>query len=284
MNTSVRRASLINIVLNFFIFIIITIIGVLFSSLSMMSKALESFFDIITALVIYFTIKLNNKKADDDHQFGHTRAENIAGYTIGVLMIVLSLTLFYESCTSLINSENSFLLSPMLLYTTLFALAVKLFLYLYISHVLKHNTSPALSANKEDHLNDVYMFIAILLGFVGAYFGFYFLDALVSIFISLLIAKSGYGICRENIDFLMGKVADQEIIDSIEKELELIKEIKSINKIKTQYLGTAIQVEVHIGLDKRLTLEKAHKISHNVQENIEKINLVEHCFVHLEDY
>ncbi|MEC8339173.1 MAG: cation transporter dimerization domain-containing protein, partial [Nanoarchaeota archaeon] len=103
-------------------------------------------------------------------------------------------------------------------------------------------------------------------------------------FISLLIAKSGYAICRENIDFLMGKVADQEIIDCIEKKLQAIKEIKSINKIKSQYLGTVIQVEVHIGLDKKLTLEKAHRISHNVQENIEKINLVEHCFVHLEDY
>lgn len=284
MNTSIRSASLINIVLNFFIFIIIAIIGVLFSSLSMMSKALESFFDIITALVIYFTIKLNNKKADDDHQFGHTRAENIAGYTIGVLMIVLSLTLFYESCKSLINSENPFLFSPMLLYTTLFALAVKLFLYFYISHVLKSNNSPALKANKEDHLNDVYMFIALLLGFVGAYFGFYFLDALVSIFISLLIAKSGYVICRENIDFLMGKVADQEIIDCIEKKLQTIKEIKSVNRVKTQYLGTVIQVEVHIGLDKKLTLEKAHRISHTVQEKIEEINLVEHCFVHLEDY
>ena len=284
MNKSIRSASLINIFLNVLIFVVITVIGFLFSSLSMISKALESFFDIVTALVIFFTIKLNNKKADDDHQFGHTRAENIAGYTIGVLMIVLSLTLFYESCKSLINSENSFLFTPILLYTTFFALVIKLFLYIYISHVLKNNNSPALKANKEDHLNDVYMFIALLLGFVGAYFGFYFLDALVSIFISLLIAKSGYAICRENIDFLMGKVADQEIIDCIEKKLQAIKEIKSLNRVKTQYLGTVIQVEVHIGLDKKLTLEKAHRISHNVQEKIEEINLVEHCFVHLEDY
>lgn len=284
MNKQIHRASIINIVANFIILIIISFFGIFFSSLSMISKAIESFADILTAFVIHFTIKINNKKADEDHQFGHTRAENIAGYTIGVTMVLLSLTIMYESLVSLLLQKQTFVYSEVLLYVTIFALVIKIFLYFYMSYVLRSLKSPALQANKEDHLNDIYMFIGILFAYIGSLYGFYFLDLIVGLVIGLLILHSGISLCRENIDFLMGKVAEDSTIKIIKEKAYQIKEVNNINEIKTQYLGTMIQVEIHIALDKDMKLQKAHTISHKVQDAIESIEDVEHCFVHLEEY
>ncbi len=282
MHKEIKRASHINIISNILILIVVSITGFLFSSLSLISKAVESFHDILTAIVIHFTIKINNKEADNDHQFGHTRAENIAGYTIGILMIILALTILKESFFTFFNHSEALVYSNILIYTTLFALFVKLSLYFYIKHVLKSHNSPALDANKEDHLNDVFMFIAILIGFIGANFGYFFLDSLVGFIIGIIIFKSGFDICRENIDFLMGKVAQDSFIKKVKKLVNSNKSVLEVNEIKTQYLGSKIQVEIHIALDSKLTLIRSHDIAHEIQDIIEELDEVEHCFVHIE--
>lgn len=277
----VKRASIINIVANVFLLVIKLVVGILFSSISILSDAVNSFSDIVAAIFIYFTVRINDLEADNKHQFGHSRAENIAGYTTGVLMLVLSIAIIKMSVDKIISGsivEYNFLLMVVVGITFF----VKGGLYFYIRGIIKTHNSPALKANMQDHLNDVLIIFGVFIAIVGVRFGYYLLDPIMGILIAIYIFKSGFEICRENVHFLMGVSADDKFSEKVKKIALKNEDVLGVNDIFTQYLGNKIQVEVHIELDESFDLKTAHDVGNMVKENILKLGDVIYCFVHID--
>lgn len=278
-----KKASYLNIWANIFLFVLNLIVGLLFSTLSLISKAFESVHDILTAIIIHFTIKINNKKPDENHPFGHTRAENIAGYTIGVLMILLSLEVMYVAFEKIVTPEPV-IYNNILLYVVIIAFIVKGVLYFYVKSVLKKNKSAALRANMQDHLNDMFMYVGIFIAIVGIKMGYSIIDPIVGLMIGVLIFKSGIDIVKENMKYLMGVAADEKVVERIRKIAMGIEGVLGTNTIRTQYLGSRVQAEVHIELDSKLPLKDSHDIGKNVKFAIENLEDIEDCFVHVDVY
>ncbi len=282
-NKKVKNASILNILINIFLMFLNLFTGIIFSSISFISKGIESFQDVLTAVIIYFSIKLNNKEKDSVHQFGHTRAENIAGYSIGVIMILLGLEVVKTGIDKILNPQ--IMKFNFYLFIIVFiALFLKLFLYFYIKQILKINNSPALKANLQDHLNDILMYLGLFFAVLAIKFGYYLVDPIIAIIIGFLILKSGYNIVKENISYLMGTTADKKITNKIKKIAINIDEVLKINLCKTQYLGNKIQVEIHIALNSKIDLTKAHNIGNQVRDEIVNLDEVVSCFVHIDPY
>lgn len=281
MKPILKQASIINIISNVLLFIVKFVIGIMFSSISLLSDSINSFSDVIAAVFVYFSVKINGKAPDEEHQFGHTRAENIAGYTTGVLMIILSLTIIKISVEKIIFNET-ISYNILMLFAVYLTFFVKLFLYFYIKHILKKENSPALKANLQDHLNDIVIICGVFVAILMLKFGYPIVDAIMGILIALFVFKSGFDICKENICYLMGMSANKEFVEKIKNEAMKTNIIKGVNEIKTQYLGSKIQVEIHIELDSSLTLKKAHDIGCYVKNKIEKIHEIGNCFVHID--
>ena len=222
MISKVRLASIINIVANVFLFITKLTIGLITGSVSIISDALNSLSDIIAAIFIFFTIKINNEGNDKCHQFGHTRAENIAGYTTGILMLLLAFSIVKLSVEKLINHET-ISYSIYLMYAVVITLIVKGALYFYIKHIVKNHNSPALKANMQDHLNDIYIILGVFVAVIGIKMGVWWIDSVVGFAIAIYVFISGIGICRENVGYLMGKSADEHTIHLLKKKSILRK-------------------------------------------------------------
>lgn len=283
MNEEIKKASFLNITINVFLMILNLAIGILTSTLSFISKGIESLQDVVTAIIIHFTIKINNKEADEDHQFGHSRAENIAGYTIGVIMIIVSLEIIYSAILKLQNPVP-IEYNHILFITLIIALGSKLFLFFYTKNILKRHNSPALKANIQDHFNDILMYIGLFIAVIGIKLGYPIVDSIIAMVIGIIILRSGFEIASENVTFLMGIRADKKTIQKIEKTTNSFKEVKNIDLIRTQYLGNKVQVEIHVAINKDLKLEKSHEIEEDIKEEIEKIQEVINCFVHINPY
>ncbi len=148
--------------------------------------------------------------------------------------------------------------------------------------VLKKTHSPSLEANKQDHLNDILMMICVLIAVISFKFGYYFLDSVFSFFIGIYILYNGFVVCYKNIDFLMGKTPSSKIIRKIKDLVLSLDKVKKVNLIKTQYLGTNIQVEIHIGVDKNLSLKESHDIGNKVRDKVLSIKKVSQCFVYID--
>lgn len=283
MNKKIKKASFLNISINIFLMLLNLVVGLFFSTLSFISKGIESLQDVLTSIIIHFTIKYNNKDADDTHPFGHTRAENIAGYTIGILMLFLGLEILKSGISKFLNPQ--FIQYSSIFFIVIFvALILKIFLYTYIKIILKTNSSPALKANLQDHFNDILMYLGLLLAVIGIKLGYYIIDSLVAIIIGLIILISGFRIIKENISFLMGSSADSKLELKIKKLVMEIPEIINIGLLKTQYLGNKIQVEIHIGLNSKMDLKTSHDLGNKVRNKIKNLDEVVSCFVHIDPY
>jgi len=280
MNSKIKKASIINIIINVFLMFLNLIVGIIFSSVSFISKGLESFQDILTGIIIYFTIKINNKERDDNHQFGHSRAENLAAYTIGIIMTFLGFEVINYGYNHFINPQI-IQFNNLLFYVVLIALISKSFLYFYIKNILKTNSSPALKANMEDHFNDILMYLALFIGVISIKYGYFYVDSIIAILIGLYIIYSGISIVIENTHFLMGKNLEEDKIKKIKKIALSFSDVLKVDLLRTQYLGNKIQVEIHIAINSKTDLKKAHDLGNLVREKIKKDSQIISCFVHI---
>ncbi len=282
MKKSIKYVSFLNVIINVFLFLIKITAGFFFSNMSLIADSFNSLTDIISATIICFTVKINNLKADSDHQFGHSRAENIAGYTIGILMIVLAFNLFLMVYDKIINHVPS-VYNNLLLLVSIITLVCKIGMFFIVGYVLKHNDSPALKANRQDHLNDVFIISSILLSIILLRYSIN-LDIFFATIIGIYILINGIKICFENINHLMGIKAPDDLIEKIKMIALSNKDVKGLNDIFTQYLGNKIQVEIHIEVNNQMTIKQAHDIANSVKKQILKLEFVNNCFVHIDEY
>ena len=266
---------------NIFLFIIKIIVGFAFNSLALISDALNSFTDIIASFVVYISVKVGAKRADKKHPFGHQRAEPIAGLIVAILMGILGFEVINAAVSRLLSGEEmvkGFLPVVVLAIT----MALKSGMYLYVSKVGGKLKSTAILASAVDHRNDVLIGFSALVGVVGANLGYGSLDSFVAIIIGFWIIKSGYDIGVDNLKFLIGEAPDKELMRKIKKEAFLVKGVKGVHDSRAHYVGVLLQVEVHVSVDKKISIEKAHAIGEKVKEKLIGLEDVKEAFVHID--
>lgn len=274
-------ASIINIVGNLILFISKIIVGLLFSSIALISDAINSLSDIISSVIIYYSIKISSQKADKNHPFGHSRSEPIAALVSALIMWVLAYQIIETGIQRIINNE-SLIFSPLIIYTLIFSMIIKLSMYVYSRFAAKIDNSPGIDAAAKDHLNDILISFVALIGILVNEFGINWFDSLAGFIISLWIIKVGYELIKTNIDFLMGKKPSDKLIDLIKSEAIKIEGVMGLNDVYAQYLGSLVQVEIHIDVDKKTNLQKAHDIGKMVKNRLEKRKEINNAFVHID--
>jgi len=273
------RASFLGIVGNSILFVLKIIVGIIFNSISLISDAINSLTDIIASIVVHISIKVSRKSADFDHPFGHHRAEPIAGLVVAIFTGIVGFEILKESILRIISGK-AMLLGTLPMVVLLITIITKTALYIYVRKVSKD--SPALQAQAIDHKNDVIISFSALIGVIGVNIGYFFLDAAMAILIGLWIIRQGYKIANDNIKYLMGESAPKEITNKIIKKAESIIGVKRINEIRAHYVGTLLQIEIHISVDRNLTTYRSHAIGKKVQFIIQSMHNVDYCFVHID--
>ena len=131
-----KRASVLGIIGNLFLAIIKGIIAVISNSQSLLADAFNSTGDILSSLMTYIGNRISSKKADDDHNLGHGKAEYIFSMSISISMILVSAKLLYDSVLTLIlGSELQF--SWFLIVVCIVTIITKLCLYFYTKNAFK---------------------------------------------------------------------------------------------------------------------------------------------------
>ena len=278
-----KIASWAAIVGNTILFIGKIIVGIMYNSIAIISDALNSFTDIIASAIVHVSLLVSYKKPDKDHQFGHDRAQPIAGLIVAIFTGIVGFEVIVASINRMISGgEVEKGAIPIIL--VVIVLFVKLGLYYYTKAVCRRTKSQALSASAVDHMNDVMISIAVLVGVTGANLGYNFLDPLVGILIGIFIIKSGFDIGKDNVRYLMGEAPSEDLFKKIEKEAKSIKGVIGINDIRAHYVGVVVEAEVHIYVDKKMTVLNAHDLGKQVQKKLENISEISRAFIHIDPF
>jgi len=256
-------------------------IGLAFNSIAIISDSLNSFTDIIASTVVFVSIKSSYRGPDEEHPFGHKRAQPIAGLIIAIFTGIVGFEVIVQSVPRLFTGEQVEKgLLPIILVVAV--MVVKLGMHLYARVVAARTHSTALMASAMDHRNDVLISAAVLIGVVASNLGFPLLDPVVAILIGLWIIRAGFSIGRDNIKYLMGEAPSKELMEEILATARTVPGVLALNDVFAHYVGTVVEIELHINVDRKLNIEEAHAIGKKVQKAIEDMEEISRAFIHID--
>ena len=264
-----KISSILGIVGNIFLMIIKTVIGYITNSQSMIADAFNSAGDIFSSFMTFIGNKISSKEADEDHHLGHGKAEYIYSLLISITMILLSLTVIKNAITTLIEKEY-LTFSIWLIVVCITTIITKFGLFLYTNILYKKHNNILIKANSIDHRNDCIITSATLLSIILSNMGYYYVDAIVGILISLWIFYVAIKLFVESYDVLMDKAMSEETKEKVLKIIERHDEVLKIQHFNATPVGYRYQISFTIYVDGDMTTNDSHKIANALEREIEK--------------
>lgn len=254
---------------------------VAYSSRLALAQAADSLSDIFTASALLVSIRIAARPPDDDHPFGHQRAEPIAALLAAVIAGVLAVEVLRDAIGALLTGvqpEMDLWLLGIFLAKVVAKSAIA------VTSGVRHRAepSPALRALHVDARNDVAVGLVAVLGFFSARYGWSGLDAWFAIPVGLWVGWSGFDLARENIRLLMGEAPPEARRDELASIAAEIPGVNGVHEVRARYHGLEIDVLLHIVVDPELTVGRAHDIGHAVERRLIEEPDVCHAVAHLD--
>lgn len=264
-----KRASILGIVGNIFLFVIKIIVGFISNSQAMLADAFNSASDIFSSIMTFIGNRIASKGADTDHNLGHGKAEYIYSMLISIAMITFAILLLKDSALA-IASKKVYDSSIWLIIVCIITIITKLSLFIYTNKLSKKYNNLLIKANSKDHLNDCFITTMNLISSVLAMYNIYLFDGIVGIVISSWMLSISLKIFIESYNVLMDKS-----MSKIEKTkvLDIVKshpEIKKVNHFNSTPVGYKYQISLTIFVDGNLSTFESHKIANDLEKEIIK--------------
>jgi cation diffusion facilitator family transporter len=276
-----QRASMVAIIGNILLTIFNFIIGTFSGSTALVAEAAHTLSDVITSIIALIGFKIGMKPADEEHQYGHGRAEPVVGLIIVVFLVVVAYEILSDVYVKLLMNES--LQAPDLTAAgmAIIGIVVNYTMTMYLIRSGRKINSPALIADGQHQKVDIFSSAAVLVGVIGAQLGFPILDPIVAIFIAFMVLKTAFTVARDNINTIMGKIPSEEILTEIKMAAMSVEDVKGVHDLKVNNMGPYASAELHIELDGDLKLSESHKIAHTVEkEIIRKVGSIQMAIVH----
>ncbi len=262
---NVKKVSAISFSFNLLLLVIKMIFGLISSSQSLIADAVNSAGDIVASLVSIIGIKVASKPGDKEHPYGHGKAEYIFAALVGISMIIASITMIKNAILSMM-SNSTVNVSIFLILVCVVTILVKFSLMMYSKSQYKKTDSILIRCNMEDHRNDMFVTFGVLIGIICSKFGFYFVDGIIGILISIWIVivaiKIIYPACLVLID------TQSNFIDEAKREVQNFKEIKSIDKFYISPVGDKYLAIIEISMDKEKSLSEVHEYIDKIEKKL----------------
>lgn len=276
-----KKAGIYGITGNLFLLIIKGIVGFIFKSQSMIADSFNSAGDIFASLMTFIGNKISSVPNDEDHNFGHGKAEYIFSMFIGISMVFVAAKLFYDSIYALIlGSKLEF--SWLLIIVCILTIITKLALFIYTKKANEKYNNILLESNMKDHKNDCIVTTFTLISIILSLFGIYWFDSIVGIGISIWIGFTGISIFLESYNVLMDVSVDEKTKDLILDIIHSYKEITKIDNISSSPVGAQYIIFITVCLDGNMSTFESHSLANSIEETVNELSNVYKTIVHVE--
>lgn len=276
-----KKAGIYGIIGNIFLLIIKAIVGFISHSQAMIADSINSAGDIFASLMTFIGNKIASVPQDEDHNFGHGKAEYIFSMFIGISMVIVSAKLLYDSVITLFfGSDLQF--SWFLVVVCIATIITKLALYFYTKNAAKQYHNILLESNMKDHRNDCIVTSFTLISTLLTLANIYWFDSIVGIGISIWICYTGCTIFMESYNVLMDVSVDEKTKDLILDLARSYPEIKSIESLSSSPVGDKYMIFITICLDGNMTTFDSHHLADSLERNVDGLEKVYKTIVHVE--
>lgn len=280
-----KIAALISIASNTSLIVLKIIAGIISGSIGIISEAIHSCSDLLASFIAFFSISKSSQPADHDHQYGHGKYEDFAGFTEGSLIILAALYIVYEAAKKIINPHLEGLDVNIGLAVMFVSVIANIFVSKYLFKVAKKSGSVALFADGEHLRTDVYSSLAVFLGLLFVKItGNPIFDPIIAIAVAIIIFIAGYKICKSSHDSLVDVSLGAGEISQIKEILieDFGDEVVELKNMRTRKAGLKKNIELTLIVDKEMKICDGHSLCDRIEEKIEDRLTNTDISIHLE--
>ena len=278
-----KRVGIYGMIGNIFLLLIKAVVGFASKSQAMIADCINSAGDIFASLMTFIGNKIASTPGDEDHNFGHGKAEYIFSLFIAISMIFVSLKTIIDAVITLFTG-NEIIFSWWLVAVCIITISTKAFLFFYTRAMYKKYNNILLEASMQDHRNDCIITTFTLISILLSLKGINWFDSIVGIGISAWICKTGIEIFMESYNILMDVSIDEDTKDIILDLVHAYKEVKGVNGISSTPVGYQYIVVLTIAVDGNMTTFDSHKLADDLEKNIVELDKVYKAIVHVEPF
>lgn len=243
--------------------------GIVSGSVALIADAWHTLSDSVSSVIVLIGGKISRKPADDDHPFGHGRAEHIAAIIIGVLLAIIAFDFVLSSFEKFSSNETTNF-GTIAWVVTIISIIVKEGMAQYAFFGFRKTNSRILKADGWHHRTDALSSIVILIGISISNF-FWWTDAVLGFIVALMIGYASYEILSKEIKSLLGESPSNELLLSIrETAQKACKQPLHLHHIHIHSYGNHAELSCHIKLPPDMSLEEAHEICTKIETSIQK--------------
>ena len=263
-----RNAAIIAVLGGLAIFMIKIVAYFLSDSVALLSDALESIVNIAASMLMFYSVYISGKPADENHKYGHQKVENISSLVEGFLILVAAIFIIH---TALERIFKPVILEEidLALIVSLAATALNGLLSVFLGRIATERGSMALEGDSKHLMSDVITSLGVAGGlWIGKEIGWSYMDPLMALLVSVLIVRMGLKLVLKSAQGLMDDSAPKA-----EEKIKAILERHSsryvdFHDLKSRRSGDQVFAELHLSVDAAMTVEEAHDFTDHLEEDL----------------
>lgn len=256
------------------------------NSYALIADALESTTDVLSSMLVLFGIKYANKPADDNHPYGHGRAEPLITFLVVVFLITTATVIAYESILNIGTPHH--LPKKWTLVVLGLIIIWKEYSYRLVLKRSKQTNSSALEADAWHHRSDAITSVAAFIGISIALFlgpGYESADDWAALFASAFIIYNSYLIFRPALGEIMDEHLYDDLIDEIRQVSAQVPGVIDTEKCFIRKAGMKYHVDLHAVVHAELSVKEGHDIAHLLKDTLRhQIPQLGHVLIHIEPH
>lgn len=254
--------------------------GLLSNSLALLSDAIHNLGDTIAVMLAYIANQIGKRDANESKTFGYKRAEILAALFNAVVLITITIFLFFEAYKRFQSPEP--IKAAVMFWVALVGLLANLFAVLLLQKDSKHNLN--IRAAYLHLLGDTISSVAVIVGSLFIiYLDLFWIDPLITVLIGLYILKEAYSVLRETVNILMQSTPASIDLRKVVEDLEKQEGISNVHHVHAWKLDDKqIHFECHIDLDSDYTLSQTDKLRTQLEQLLENNYGISHVTTQME--
>jgi cation diffusion facilitator family transporter len=278
------RAAVVSIASNSGLIVLKVAAGLLTGSVGILSDAVHSLMDLIASLIAWASVRKADEPADASHRYGHQKLEDLAAGAQALLLLIGAVFIAVEAIRRLVNGGHVASIGVGIAVAGA-AAAVNLVISTYLERAGRATGSTALNANAADLRTDAIVSIGVLISLVMVKLtGAAWLDSVVGLLVAAAITRTGVRILIDASRRLADEALPADELAALGQVVGSFvgDEVVGFHDLRARHVGSNHQVDLHLQFASGTSLERAHYVSHQLQDAIVKRLPGTTVLVHLE--
>lgn len=245
------------------------ITGVFGNSYALIADAIESTTDVFSSLLVLLGLKYSSKPPDDNHPYGHGRAEPLITFAVVGFLVISATVIAYESIQHIQTPHKT--PKPYTLIVLAVIIILKEVFYRFISKKGDETKSSSLKADAWHHRSDAITSLMAFIGISVALFmgpGYETADDWAALFASGFILYNAYLILRPALGEVMDEHMYDDMVADIRKIAEDVPGVVETEKCFVRKTGMTFHIDLHIAVSAEITVKEGHNIAHEVKNEL----------------